>query len=311
MKLNRKGIIGLAATALAVIGTGAAFAATGSPAAVQAPVPTGYTASVGSIPVVLSSLGTGSSAVANAAGTLTLTVGSPAATTFAKADLKLPAGSIIPATAPVFTTNHFGTGSPREVLVTDSGDELMNNQASATASDAADASAKDWEVNLGKGWVNTLYTYADAVAQVGGFSQVVTDAYIVADGDQAAGTADTLSNVQYGNGSLTVSPVFPAVPVLSHGHAVFIAPTREDVFFVLSGAPSWVHFTIAGPGAINGHQGWVNASLGLNSGVYSGLEAHHGYAVYYQPVTGKGSTTPVPGSHIGHVFFVSDVLLAA
>ena len=102
-----------------------------------------------------------------------------------------------------------------------------------------------------------------------------------------------------------VSPVYAPVPRLSHGHAVFIAPTREDVFFVQSGAASWDHFTIVGPGAINGHQGWVNGKLGLNAAVYWGLEYHHGYTVFYQPVTGRGSTTPVPGSHWGYVYFVS------
>lgn len=102
-----------------------------------------------------------------------------------------------------------------------------------------------------------------------------------------------------------VRPVYAPVPRLSHGHAVFIAPTRENVYFIQSGAASWDHFTIVGPGAINGHQGWVYGKLGLNVGVYSGLEYGHGYTVFYQPVTGKGSTTPVPGSHGGYVYFVS------
>ncbi len=102
-----------------------------------------------------------------------------------------------------------------------------------------------------------------------------------------------------------VRPVYAPVPRLSGGHAVFIAPTRENVYFIQSGAASWDHFTIVGPGAINGHQGWVNGKLGLNAAVYGGLEYHHGYTVYYQPVTGQGSTTPVPGSHWGYVYFVS------
>ena len=102
-----------------------------------------------------------------------------------------------------------------------------------------------------------------------------------------------------------VRPVFPPVPRLSGGHAVFVSPARENVYFIQSGAASWDHFTIVGPGAINGHQGWVNGHLGLNVAVYGGLEFHHGYTVYYQPVTGQGSTTPVPGSHWGYVYFVS------
>jgi hypothetical protein len=102
-----------------------------------------------------------------------------------------------------------------------------------------------------------------------------------------------------------VRPVFPPVPKLSGGHAVFVSPARENVYFIQSGAASWDHFTIVGPGKINGHQGWVNGQLGLNVAVYGGLEFHHGYTVYYQPVTGQGSTTPVPGSHWGYVYFVS------
>jgi hypothetical protein len=105
---------------------------------------------------------------------------------------------------------------------------------------------------------------------------------------------------------VTGHQVHVAVPALSHGHAVSIAPTRENVLFTLTGPATWVHFTIAGPGAINGHQGWVYATPGVNEGVYSGLEAHHGYAVFYTPVTGDLSTTPVPGSHGGYVFFVTD-----
>jgi hypothetical protein len=102
-----------------------------------------------------------------------------------------------------------------------------------------------------------------------------------------------------------VRPVYPPVPRLSQGNAVFISTARENVYFVQSGAASWDYFTIVGPGAINGHQGWVNGQLGLNAAVYGGLEYGHGYTVFYQPVEGQGSTTPVPGSHWGYVYFVS------
>jgi len=102
-----------------------------------------------------------------------------------------------------------------------------------------------------------------------------------------------------------VRPVYAPVPRLSRGHAVYVSIARENVYYWQSGAPSWDHFTIVGPGAINGHQGWVYGHLGLNAAVYGGLEGHHGYTVFYQPVTGPGSTTPVPGSHWGYVYFVS------
>jgi hypothetical protein len=102
-----------------------------------------------------------------------------------------------------------------------------------------------------------------------------------------------------------VRPVYPPVPRLSGGHAVFVSTARENVYFIQSGTASWDHFTIVGPGKINGHQGWVYGKLGLNAAVYGGLEYNHGYTVFYQPVTGQGSTTPYPGSHWGYVYFVS------
>lgn len=95
-------------------------------------------------------------------------------------------------------------------------------------------------------------------------------------------------------------------PRLSHGHAACGANhSRMNVFYEQDGSASWDHFTIVGPGAINGHQGWVFGHLGLNEAVYGGLLAGHGYTVYYQPVTGQGSTTPILGSHWGYVYFVS------
>ncbi len=103
----------------------------------------------------------------------------------------------------------------------------------------------------------------------------------------------------------TVRPVYGAVPRLSDGHAVSITTSRVNVYFIQSGAPSWDHFIIIGPGAINGHQGWVDGHLGLNVAVYGGLWSHHGYTVYFQPVIAQGSTTPIPGSRGGSVFFVT------
>jgi hypothetical protein len=97
------------------------------------------------------------------------------------------------------------------------------------------------------------------------------------------------------------------VPVLYGGQAVYVAPTRENVEFKQTIA-SWDKFTIVGPGAINGHQGWVNAKGGgvVNMAVYSGLEANHGYTVLYQPVVGQGSSKAIPGTHQGYVYFVSN-----
>jgi hypothetical protein len=116
---------------------------------------------------------------------------------------------------------------------------------------------------------------------------------------------DAAGATAYESFDATVAPSYAPIPRLSNGHAVSAGPTRENVYFIQSGAPSWDHFIIVGPGAINGHQGWVYGTLGLNVAVYGGLQAYHGYTVFYQPVTGQGSTTPIPGSHTGYVFFVT------
>lgn len=108
-----------------------------------------------------------------------------------------------------------------------------------------------------------------------------------------------------------VGPFFEGVPKLSGGRATEgVNPSRENVSFIQSNVASCDHFTIVGPGAINGHQGWVPGVVGLNVAVYGGLLQHHGYTVYYQPVSGPAdcsthSITPWPGSHWGYVFFVT------
>lgn len=108
-----------------------------------------------------------------------------------------------------------------------------------------------------------------------------------------------------------VGPFSEGVPKLSGGRATEgVNASRENVSFIQSNVASCDHFQIVGPGAINGHEGWVPAHLGLNVAVYGGLEQHHGYTVYYQPVSGPAdcsthSVTPWPGSHSGYVFFVT------
>lgn len=95
------------------------------------------------------------------------------------------------------------------------------------------------------------------------------------------------------------------VPVLSHGSAVSVSNNRENVYFDTT-ITTWVHFQIVGPGAINGHEGWVLATAGsLNKAVYGGLLAGHTYAVFYTPVTGQGSSTQIVGTKTGHVTFVT------
>jgi hypothetical protein len=108
------------------------------------------------------------------------------------------------------------------------------------------------------------------------------------------------------DGNITGIVTLPAKAViLKDGHGTSTGATRETVSFLQTGAASWDMFTIVGPGAINGHQGWVNGQLGFNTGVYSGLLANHTYTSCYVPVTGPGSSTPIKG-HGGCIVFVSN-----
>jgi polyvinyl alcohol dehydrogenase (cytochrome) len=102
-------------------------------------------------------------------------------------------------------------------------------------------------------------------------------------------------------GPAGLPPAPTAIPVLSHGRAVATAPTRETVTWDQT-VPSWEKFTIVGPGAINGHVGWVPP--GITTAYYSGLASHHGYTVTYTPYTAKNGS-PVQGAIPGQVYFVS------
>jgi hypothetical protein len=122
--------------------------------------------------------------------------------------------------------------------------------------------------------------------------------YMINSAGQAIDSVSALSGKE--NFSATwVSPT--PVPVLSHGKAVAISPTRETVTWQQT-IPSWEEFRIVGPGAINGHIGWVPP--GTTTAVYSGLLAHHGYTVTYTPYTAKNGS-PIVGAKPGSVYFVS------
>lgn len=216
----------------------------------------------------------------------------------AQVDLIHPGTAV---TAPTFTADHEQAGNPRWVIEFHNGDYLFGSPAAG-----ANASSLSWTLEP-SGKAEASYAAALADAQAGGADDSVTAAFIVMD----TGNPDTtvnLTNVTYNGNAVVPQPAISPKPYLYGGHAIFVAPTRENVYFELGGthAATWVHFVIVGPGLINGHQGWVHAEPGLNVGVYSGLLAHHGYAVYFTPVVAQGSTVPIPGSHGGHVYFVSD-----
>ncbi len=156
-----------------------------------------------SLSVTLSSSGTGASAVWNSAGDPVLTVGFPVATTFAKITVNNPS-STAPTTAPTLTSSAFAAGSPRWVITFANGDSLYgfatagpdNWQAIPASSGACDVTKP----------AQTDYLAALAFIQDSGCGGNVSSAAIVADGGQAVGTSDTITNISYGGLTLPAGP---------------------------------------------------------------------------------------------------------
>lgn len=350
--------------------------------------------------VTLSACGTGSSAVWNStpdpvltAGTASPgTCGAPAGSTYNPASARLGFNgtfdSAVPTTEPTFQASAYSAGTPRMVIGLLNGKTLVGYPGVALSGQSGpDAAGMAWAVGNGGTYTDYQTAYNAAAAS----STAVKSAYVIEDASQPAGTANTLTDVQYdgetlGAGTVTVvqpyanqyavvgdpvpvlqlsakttssdkagltisvtglpdgvsfnastwtisgTPaadaksgtatitatdaygqtgtatigytVYPKpvpVPVLSHGKGVATAPTRETVTWQQT-IPSWEKFVIVGPGAINGHVGWVPP--GTEIGYYSGLEAHHGYTATFTPYTAKGGS-PIPGARPGAVYFVS------
>jgi hypothetical protein len=349
--------------------------------------------------VKLVACGTGSSAVWNSDLNLVLTAGTASASdcgatagatsnpAYAELQFTLEAGGAVPATEPAFKASAYAAGTPRMVIDLNNGQTLVGYPGQALSGQSApDAAGMAWAVGASSTYTDYATAYKTATAS----TTLVKDAYIVEDAKQAAGTANTLTAVQYdgktlGAGTVLVQPAAPQtvtvgtatpvlqlsaqttssdtagltigvtglpdglsfsasndtvtgtpaadaksgnatvtakdaygqtgtatitftvnpkpapVPVLSHGKAVATAPNRETVTWQQT-VPTWEKFTIVGPGAINGHVGWVPP--GTQAGYYSGLEAHHGYTVTFTPYTAKGGS-PIQGARPGVVYFVS------
>lgn len=176
------------------------------------------------------------------------------------------------------------------------GDNNPDGSVTFTAKSTTDGALTFSEGNLPSGLVSGNPKLLPGTAAPGQYKdQTVT----ATDAAGATATGEFLLTV---NGGATATA---PVPVLSHGSAVSVSNNRENVYFDTS-ITTWVHFQIVGPGAINGHEGWVLATAGaLNVGSYSGLEAGHTYAVFYTPVTGNRSTTQIVGTSTGHVTFIT------
>ena len=348
--------------------------------------------------VTSAACGAGSSVVWNSSPNLVLTAGTasagscgaPAGSTYnpAYARVTFPgaARAAVPTTEPAFKASAYSAGTPRLVIALANGKSLVGYPGLALSGQTGpDAAGMAWAV----GSAGTYTDYKTAYDAAAASSTTVDQAYIVEDASQPAGTANTLTGIQYGGRTVgagtvlvrpvapqtvtigtaapvlpisarttssdtavavsvrglpdglsyssktgevtgtpaadarsghaivtardaygqtgtttiayTVSPRPPAIPVLSHGQAYATAPTHETVTWQQT-VPSWEMFTIVGPGAINGHVGWVPP--GTQAGYYTGLEGHHGYTVTYTPYTGKYGS-PIAGAVPGKVYFVS------
>jgi len=169
----------------------AALAVTGGAIALAGPA-----SAATSLTMTLSSSGTGASAAINSAGDLVLTVGSPSTTTFAEGTVdSVPAAA--PTTAPSFTTNNYGSGSPRWFIKFAGGDSLYGYPSNAGLG------TSNWQIipagtTACSGTASAFEAYATALAAIPtGCGGNVSAAGIIADGGQTAGTVDTITDVSY------------------------------------------------------------------------------------------------------------------
>jgi hypothetical protein len=213
MRTFRRGLSALAAAGLGVAGIGLAA---GTALAAPAPAP------AHTLPAVVSASGMGASATWAGNDTVKLTVGTPSSTTYAQVQLK-PAPKNAPAAPPSFTTTSYAMGSPRWVMTFSDGCYIFGYPAQLGAGATATFTGPQWSVqgnsNCHPGGADVTYATAlNDVSPAG--SATVTGAYIVADGDQAAGTTDTLTAIQYGGEALSAytAPVPPhhTAPPTSH-----------------------------------------------------------------------------------------------
>ncbi len=161
-----------------------------------------------SLSVTLSASGTGASAAWDSAGDPVLTVGSPSGSTYAEITINSPP-SAAPSTAPTFTTNNYSAGSPHWLIQFADGDSIAGYPSNSLLG------GSNWSVlPAASGTCSTLThtpefdTYTDILAfiQDNGCAGNVTGAAIVANGDQVAGTSDTITDIVYDGETLVSGP---------------------------------------------------------------------------------------------------------
>lgn len=194
-----------ASAALAIAAGGGAVAA----------ATTASAATTATLPVTLSSSPDASNSwIGNSP---VLTVGPNSSSTYSEMKVDGPSanGATAPTDEPTFTTDHYAAGSPRWVIELGNGHSLEGYPGlNLSGQSAPDANGMAWAVNNG----NTYTDYATAYKAAGADQQnvVVTSAFIVADGDQAAGTSDTLTKVQYADQTIP-QPARTNVAFLGYG----------------------------------------------------------------------------------------------
>jgi len=228
--------------------TGVAFAAPlAASAAPVAPAP---------LQVTLSGSG-GGTAVFDAHGNPVLTPGSASGTSAQLAVNFRAVGHLAPKAPPSFTADNYAAGSPRWVIELANGSFIDGYPLQLGSAAKADFTGAQWEVGNSGTYVTYQQALTGANDPLGNVR--VTDAFIVADADQAAGTHDTLTAVQYGGltvggGTVTVSPVaaqaaMVGVPFSLHVNTVTTS-TDKDLTYTAAGLPAGL--TISPAGVISG-----------------------------------------------------------
>jgi hypothetical protein len=166
------------------------------------------TASVAPVQVTLSHSSDSATATCNADGDVVLSPGSATSTTYAQADVN--GVGTVPSAPPSFTTSNYAAGSPRWVIEFSNGNFITGYPVQigtfAGVTPTATFTGNQWGVGNGSSY--TTYSSALSGADVTG-SVTVKDAFVIADGDQAAGTQDVLTNAQYNGQPLSCAAVAP------------------------------------------------------------------------------------------------------
>lgn len=193
-----------AVAALAVVGSGSAIALAGSSVPAKAALGLSFSAD-------------GNGMAAWASSGVQLTVGSTG--TYAVASVVLSTtGKNPPAKPPSFTTDSYGSGSPRWVVELSNSYYLFGYPQQLGGGATSTFTGPQWEVNGPSitGCGSSYVTYAAAMTCADpDSSQTVTSAEIVEDADQTVGTTDTLTVIQY-NGQAPVKKALYWHQVLGH-----------------------------------------------------------------------------------------------